>query len=228
MKPENSWFFPRLNYNRLSRVYDLLAHGSEGKLIERGLQLLAAKDGEYILEIGVGTGHGVLDLALSVGNKGRVLGMDISDRMLRISNARIKDKKICDRVQLQVGDAAALPFREGYFDSIFISFTYELFESGTRGCVLGECSRVLKPGGLICIVGLNKQEPQNLMTRLYEKAHRAFPQIIDCHPVEILAEIIEKGFVPILEENRSMVGLPVGIVLSCKDGSDLGEGMNKV
>ena len=98
-----------------------------------------------------------------------------------------------------------------------MSFTYELFENETRGSVLGECFRVLKPEGKICIVGLNKQQPDNLITRLYEKAHRAFPRIIDCHPVEIMEEMKENGFIPILEEIRSIYGLPVGIDLSRKN-----------
>jgi ubiquinone/menaquinone biosynthesis C-methylase UbiE len=216
MENKTPWKFARANYNHLSRVYDFLANGSEGKFIRAGLQLLNAKEGDQILEIGPGTGRAVLDLALSIGDKGRIFGIDISDRMLRISKARVKDKRIPDRVQFQVGDAAALPFRDSYFDAIFMSFTYELFDNQTRREVLVECRRVLKPAGLICVVGLNKQQPQNLMTRIYEKAHRVFPQIIDCHPVEIMKEITGNGFVPILEEGRNMAGLPIGIVLSRK------------
>ena len=136
MENKPPWKFARANYNHLSRVYDFLANGSEGKFIRAALQLLNAKEGDQILEIGPGTGHAVLSLALSVGDKGRIFGVDISDRMLRISKARVKDKRIPDRVQFQVGDAAALPFRDSYFDAIFMSFTYELFENqtGERYC----------------------------------------------------------------------------------------------
>ena len=66
----------------MSRWYDLLAGSSEDKYRRMGLDLLKAKPGETILEIGCGTGSSLVDLADAVGQDGTILGMDISNGML--------------------------------------------------------------------------------------------------------------------------------------------------
>jgi demethylmenaquinone methyltransferase/2-methoxy-6-polyprenyl-1,4-benzoquinol methylase len=47
----------RAFYNKISRVYDLLADRSEAPVRRAGLELLKARSGEKVLEIGCGTGH---------------------------------------------------------------------------------------------------------------------------------------------------------------------------
>lgn len=46
----------RSYYNKIARVYDLLAEHAEQPMRTKGLELLAAKPGERILEIGFGYG----------------------------------------------------------------------------------------------------------------------------------------------------------------------------
>ncbi|NIV01327.1 MAG: 2-heptaprenyl-1,4-naphthoquinone methyltransferase, partial [Phycisphaerae bacterium] len=62
----------RVNYNRLSRWYDIVAGSTEKKYRDIGLQKLDAQPGERILEIGFGTGHCILALARAVGETGEV------------------------------------------------------------------------------------------------------------------------------------------------------------
>ena len=50
----------RSTYNRLSRWYDLLAGGFEGKFRDAGLGRLAPGPGQIVLEIGFGTGHSIV------------------------------------------------------------------------------------------------------------------------------------------------------------------------
>ena len=54
------------SYDRLSRWYDMLAASSEWRYTQVGLQMLAAKQGEHVLEIGFGTGNALLALAKDV------------------------------------------------------------------------------------------------------------------------------------------------------------------
>ena len=100
----------RASYNRMSRWYDLLAGPSERKYREIGLRKLSASQGEMILEIGFGTGHGVVALAQSVGESGKVYGIDISDGMLNVARSRVDRAGLSERVDLRRGDAAQLPF----------------------------------------------------------------------------------------------------------------------
>src|SRR5512147_210242 len=122
----------RASYNRLSRWYDLVAGGTEKKYRDWGLEKLAAQPGEKILEIGFGTGHCLVSLAKAVGPAGRVIGLDISDGMLAIARERLQQEGVSDRVDLHLGDVAAMDFPEPgsldflevrSLDGIFMSFT---------------------------------------------------------------------------------------------------------
>lgn len=58
----------RAFYDKIAQVYDLLAERSEEPVRRAGLEMLAARPGERILEIGFGTGHCLLEIARAVGN----------------------------------------------------------------------------------------------------------------------------------------------------------------
>ncbi len=193
-------------YDRISRWYDLLAGSSEQKYTSRALQRLGAREGEIILEIGFGTGHGILALAQAVGQTGRVHGIDLSEGMLRITRARMEEAGLSERVKLRCGDATKLPFDSDFFDAIFMSFTLELFDTPQIPTVLGECQRVLRNGGRIAVVCMSKG-PDNLPMRLYEWAHRAFPQYVDCRPIFVRDALEEAGFQVLEVEGFSMFGL---------------------
>ena len=76
-------------YDRLSRWYDWLSASSEWPLAKSGLDKLNVSAGETVLEIGFGTGHGLLALANAVGDSGRVVGIDISHGMFKVASNRI-------------------------------------------------------------------------------------------------------------------------------------------
>src|SRR5271170_5783170 len=73
----------RAFYNKICHVYDLLSESSEAPMRKAGLELLRALPGECVLEIGFGTGHSLIFLAKAVGAKGKVLGIDLSDGMVK-------------------------------------------------------------------------------------------------------------------------------------------------
>ena len=136
----------KASYDKISKWYDLLAC-SERKYGYKGLQKLSVKEGEIVLEIGFGTGHCIQSLARTVGNSGKVYGIDISQRMYDLDQARIKRVGLSERVNLQCGDAAKLPFETNFFDAVFMSFNLELFDTPEIPTVLHECKRVLRSGG---------------------------------------------------------------------------------
>ena len=75
----------KASYDKISKWYDILAGRFEKKYRDTGLQKLCAEEGEIVLEIGFGTGHCILALAQSVGNSGKVYGIDISEEMLKFT-----------------------------------------------------------------------------------------------------------------------------------------------
>lgn len=204
----------RALYDRIAGWYDLLAGSWEKGPREIGLRKLAASEGEAVLEIGFGTGHGILALARSVGSSGRVHGLDLSPRMLGITQARLAQEGLSDRVELRCGDAVELPFEEDSLDGIFASFTLELFDTPEIPRVLDESRRVLRFGGRICIVSLSKAGGRRWLRELYEWGHRAFPGLVDCRPIFVQRSMQDAGF-RILDCTRTSIwSLPIDIVLA--------------
>jgi ubiquinone/menaquinone biosynthesis C-methylase UbiE len=206
----------KTSYDKMSRWYDLLVGRSEKKFRDNGLDLLNVRDGENVLEIGFGTGHCTLALARSAGPSGKVYGIDISEGMLDITASRIEDAELSGRVELQLGDAANLPFPDDFFDAVFMSFTLELFDTPEIPVVLQQCQRVLKPGGRICVVSMSKEGKSGLMLRLYEWGHKKLPGYIDCRPI-FVKTFLEKADFHIQKACIIRLwGLPVEIVLADK------------
>jgi ubiquinone/menaquinone biosynthesis C-methylase UbiE len=206
----------KASYDKMSRWYDILAGSSEKKFVDVGLQKLCTQEGEIVLEIGFGTGHGIVALAQSVGDSGKVYGIDISEGMLDITQARVSRAGLSKRVELKRGDAVSLPFAGSSFDAVFMSFTLELFDTPEIPTVLHECHRVLRSGGRICVVAMSKKGKAGLVMRSYEWAHRRFPRWVDCRPIFAQAALEEAGFRTADATEVSMWGLPVEVVLASK------------
>ncbi|MFX1563808.1 MAG: class I SAM-dependent methyltransferase, partial [Promethearchaeota archaeon] len=203
------------SYDWMSKIYDIMAGSFERKHGETGVKLLAVTEGERVLEIGYGTGHAILAFAQSVGETGRVYGIDISEGMRNITLARIQKASLSNRVFLEIGDAAKLPFDEKFFNAVFLSFTLELFDTPEIPIVLGECRRVLTNGGRICVVTLSRAKA-GIMIRLYEILHEMLPSFIDCRPIFPKLSLKDSGFKIISSRRVSMWGIPVEIILARK------------
>lgn len=206
----------RASYNKMSRFYDLLTGSSERKLVERGIEKLRVKPGEKVLDIGCGTGHGLLVLARSVGEQGLVYGIDISEGMLGVARRRIEKAGLSNRVELTREDASHLSYPSDFFDAVFMSFTLELFDTPEIPQVLAECRRVLTPKGRICVVAMSKRGKHGLMMRLYEWAHKRFPACVDCRPIYLCEALEDSGFQILDCETMSIWKLPIEIVLAGK------------
>jgi ubiquinone/menaquinone biosynthesis C-methylase UbiE len=202
----------RATYDRLSRWYDFLA-GSEQKFVRLGVERLAARPGESVLEIGPGTGHALLALAGAVGPAGQVVGADLSPGMLRQAAGRLARAGLDRHVRLLCADAAHLPLPPSSFDAAFLSFTLELFAPCDIPLVLAECRRVLRASGRLCVVALADEGGSRLMLRLYTWAHARFPAWVDCRPIALDHVLTENGFRIGESSCGTMWGLPVHIAL---------------
>lgn len=203
-------------YDRISVVYDLVSGMSERKFVQAGLGMLDVRPGEDVLEIGFGTGGGLVALADAVGDDGTVAGIDISSGMSKVAESRLEKSGEAPRVELTLGDATSLPYDSETLDAIFMSFTLELFDVPELPIVLAECSRTLRHDGRICVVSMSNVGKHGLMTKAYLWAHRRLPRYVDCRPI-YARRCLERAGLEIVDDRlMSMWRLPVEIVLARK------------
>jgi demethylmenaquinone methyltransferase/2-methoxy-6-polyprenyl-1,4-benzoquinol methylase len=126
-------------FDRISPVYDAMNRVMTAGLDRRWRRLTAeavVAPGDEVLDACCGTG----DLALAAERAGgRVTGLDFSERMLE--RARRKSAS----VRWVRGDALALPFADGSFDTATVGFGIRNVDDLEAG--LRELVRVLRPGG---------------------------------------------------------------------------------
>ena len=200
----------RQNYDRMSRWYDLFA-GSEKKFTETGLQILGVKAGERALEIGFGTGTSLATMVRQAGGSGLVAGVELSPGMIEAARKRLQAAGSERSAQMIQGDGTLLPFVSNSFDALFLSFTLELFNDAEIPILLDECHRTLKREGRLGVVSLTRRDV--LACHIYEWAHKQWPVLLDCRPIELRKSLETGGFRVQAAKLQTMWGLPVEIVL---------------
>jgi SAM-dependent methyltransferase len=112
-----------------------------------GAQLVAAAElthGERVLDLACGRGACLREATASVGARGFVLGIDISEQMVAATAAELRAQGI-RHAEVRVGDAERLDLPDASFDAVVCGFGVFFFPNPRAA--LGECRRVLRPGG---------------------------------------------------------------------------------
>jgi cyclopropane fatty-acyl-phospholipid synthase-like methyltransferase len=113
------------------------------------IELCQIDRGKYILDIGCGIGKTACYIAKRLGC--RVIGVDVSEKMIEWSKQRAKGEGVADRVEFRVVDAQSLPFEDRLFDAVISESVLAFVPDRQRA--LSEYVRVTRPGGY---VGLNE------------------------------------------------------------------------
>lgn len=136
-------------YDFLNQLLSLGIHKSWRK---KAVRLLELDHPVQLLDIATGTGDFAIE-ALKL-KPGRVIGIDISEGMLKLGREKIKKRGLEGLIELQLGDSENLPFETGSFDGITVGFGVRNFENLEKG--IAEIYRVLKPNGKLSILEFSK------------------------------------------------------------------------
>ena len=197
-------------YHRVARRYDFQHACFTAASDQRGRHLLVEKvvtEGDNVLDCGAGTGRTGLMAARKVGTRGKVILLDLSNRMLAVAKEKAMAADLLDRVEFLSGDMHHLPFQDHCFDAALS--TYSLCPLRDPSCGALELYRVVRPGGRIGVA--HSAEPQNVvlrwLARRIETLVWRFPLIsLGCRPVSVLPVLEQAGGKIVF---RKHIGMPL-------------------
>jgi len=128
-----------------------------------------------VLDLCCGTGDLAVELARLVENNVEIAGIDYSQPMLEIAAKKSESLAPGRGFSFIYGEAANLPFPDGYFDCVGISFAFRnlTYKNPLLRCHLAEVLRVLSVGGRFVIVETS-QPRSKLIRKLYHLYLRWF------------------------------------------------------
>lgn len=170
--------------DRYDLMNDVLSLGQTRRWRRIVAEAVDAQPGEKVLDLAAGTGTSSVPFAQAGAD---VIAGDISEGMLDVGRARNPG------IRFMYADALDLPFADGEFDVVTISFGFRNVNDPTRA--LAQMQRVLKPGGRLVICEFSRPVFGPFDTVYREYLMRAFPpvaRLISSNPAsyEYLAESI--------------------------------------
>lgn len=140
-----------------ARYYDLgmslISLGIYPRFIKRVVDRMDIQPGQMILDLGSGTGRNDCLMGYKIGSQGKILGLDISNKMLSIANKRCQTYANIQFSQQRIEEPLA--YHEE-FDKVFISFVLHGFEDAQKLDIISNARQALKQGGIFYILDYNE------------------------------------------------------------------------
>ncbi len=134
-----------ISLNSMAGYYDILTPAEKSRLRQKQIDLIGLKPGETVLEVGCGTGVLSILSKIKTGEKGKVHGIDIAEKM--IIQARKKAAKYNLKIDFNVSSIDDLPFPDNYFNVVISSLMFHHLHVKVKEAGLREIFRVLNADG---------------------------------------------------------------------------------
>jgi ubiquinone/menaquinone biosynthesis C-methylase UbiE len=123
---------------------------TDGKKVENQALWAGIKPGMRVADLGFGSGKTTFYLHKLVQPNGEVVGVDIAEDRIKYAKKHYRKKGIeyiCRDIRKPLADL-------GIFDFIWVRFVLEYYRSESFD-IVKNISRILKPGGIICLIDLD-------------------------------------------------------------------------
>lgn len=107
--------------------------------------------GQDVLDVACGTGTLARAIRLEAGLRGKIIGLDTSEKMLESAHRQSSG------IEWQLGDATKMPFVKHRFDRVMCQFALMFFTN--RVAAIKEMLRVCKPDGLVVVATWGSLQP---------------------------------------------------------------------
>lgn len=139
-------------FDNIAKRYDFLNHllslGIDKMWRKKAIQLLTYDKPKSVLDIATGTADFAI-AALKLKPE-RIVGVDISEKMLNIGRKKILKLELENKISLLKCSSEKLPFNDNTFEAATVAFGVRNFENLNQG--LKEIYRVLMPDGNIVVL----------------------------------------------------------------------------
>lgn len=168
----------RQMFDSIAPAYDFMnramTFGIDKIWRRKAVKMLKSHNPKIILDVATGTG----DLAIRLYNSLKpvdIIGVDLSKGMLNIASDKVAKARLSNHISFEEGDCLKLKYEDGAFDAVTVAYGVRNFEHLEQGYV--EMYRVLKSGGVLCVVELST--PTNRFIKPLYKfySHTLIPQI---------------------------------------------------
>jgi ubiquinone/menaquinone biosynthesis C-methylase UbiE len=148
--------------SRYDAVVKLMTLGNDKALRQISIDKGQIKPGDSVLDVGCGTGDLTLAARARAGNSGKVCGIDAASEMVEVAQA--KAAKAGVEVEFRAALIESLPFSDDSFDVVLSSLMMHHLPDDVKQKGLREIYRVLKPGGHLFVVDM--QRPVGLVSHV--------------------------------------------------------------
>jgi len=159
-------------------------------ITEKTIRRMELRPGERVLDLGCGAGWATRILARLVGEGpegfGQVVGIDISDEMIRHARSASRD---FDNILYVWGSAQQLPWEENFFDKVLSVESFYYYADQDRA--LAELFRVMAPRGrLFILINLYRDNHyslrwvEELKVPVHARSKDEYVQLLRAHAFE--------------------------------------------
>ena len=171
----------RAYFNQKAASWDETSSERDVTKLERMAKCLDIKPGSTVLDVGTGTGVFIPFLLRETGKGGRIVALDIAEKMLM----RARAKGFNGNIDCLCADVTNIPLHSEIFDVIVCYSSFPHFQDKSRA--FAEMKRVIKRGGRLLICHTSSRASIN-------ETHRQIPAVEnDIIPDEDEMQIILLG-----------------------------------
>ncbi len=142
-------------FDDIAPTYDKLNHilslNIDKSWRSKSVKQIMTTNPKVVLDIACGTG----DFTIELAQKGveKVIGVDISEGMMKIGLQKVEDAGLSDRITMHVDDSESLSLADNSVDAVSVAFGVRNFEHLQIG--LNEMNRVIRSGGTVNVLELS-------------------------------------------------------------------------
>lgn len=130
-----------------------------GRLTELMLEAARIEAAHEVLDVGCGTGAPACRIAADLG--ARVTGITTSEEGVAAATARAAAAGLAHLTAFECRDGMDNGFADGSFDRVWVLESSHLMRERER--LVGECARVLRPGGRMVLCDIVLRRPMDLL-----------------------------------------------------------------